>query len=113
MARRPWLGSCVRGAFNVDTISSYESQVKNSIFQVFNGVETEVEAMVFANYAMRQLKESQNPKFSRETSTAFINLLAEMLHREMHSIYGSQVIDYSLDTAVTDAKICLQTERMV
>ena len=87
MARRPWLGSCVRGAFNVDTISSYESQVKNSIFQVFNGVETEVEAMVFANYAMRQLKESQNPKFSRETSTAFINLLAEMLHREMQHLW--------------------------
>ena len=59
----------------MDTISSYESQVKNSIFQVFNGVETEVEAMVFANYAMRQLKESQNPKFSRETSTAFYQSL--------------------------------------
>ena len=113
MARRPWLGSCVRGAFNVDTISSYESQVKNNIFQVFNGVETEVEAMVFANYAMRKLKESQDPKFSRETSAAFINILAEMLHREMHSIYGSQVFDYSIDTAVTDAKICLQSERMV
>lgn len=107
------MGSCVRGVFNVDKISSYESQVKNSIFQVFNGVETEVEAMVFANYAMRKLKESQNPKFSKETSAAFINLLAEMLHREMHSIYGSQVFDYSLDTAVTDAKICLQYERMV
>ena len=75
----------MRGAFKVDTISSYESQVKNSIFQVFNGVETEVEAMVFANYAMRQLKESQNPEFSRETSTAFINLLGEMLHREMEA----------------------------
>ena len=43
----------MRGAFNVDTISSYESQVKNNIFQVFNGVETEVEAMVFAQYANR------------------------------------------------------------
>lgn len=64
----------MRGAFNVDTISSYESQVKNNIFQVFNGVETEVEAMVFANYAMRKLKESQDPKFSRETSAAFINI---------------------------------------
>ena len=103
----------MRGAFSVDTISSYESQVKNNIFQVFNGVETEVEAMVFANYAMRKLKESQDPKFSRETSAAFINILAEMLHREMHSIYGSQVFDYSIDTAVTDAKICLQSERMV
>lgn len=41
----------MRGAFKVDTISSYESQVKNSIFQVFNGVETEVEAMAFANIA--------------------------------------------------------------
>lgn len=110
MAWRPRVGCEIKGGIKfLDANSSYECHVKSGIFRMFNGVETEVEAIVFTNYAIRKLKSSHDPEFSRETSAAFVAPLAEMLYRETHSIYGSQVLDYPMEKAVEDATNILTT----
>ena len=78
---------------------SYPELVKNQIFAEMNGLETEAEALAFAEYAVAHLGGS----FSAAQAKDLVHPLAEMLYRETHSIYGHNVFDYPLEDAIRDA----------
>lgn len=83
---------------------SYRDLVKERIFTEMNGLETEEEALAFAEYAVDRLGSS----FSAAQAKTLTEPLAKMLYRETHSIYGHDVFDYPLLEANRDASRILE-----
>lgn len=83
---------------------TYEERIRANIISEFDGLETQEEAVRFANYAITALKSTIGDPLTLDKAEQYVSPLAHLLHKETHSIYGSGVIDYPEREAETDAR---------
>lgn len=82
----------------------YEDRIRASIIEQFDGLETRDEAVRFANYAITALKSTAGDPLTLDKAEQYVPLLAQLVHQETHSIYGSGVFDYPKWKAAADAR---------
>lgn len=83
---------------------SYEERILARLIEQFDGFETREEALRFANYAITALKSTVGDHLTLDKAEQYVPLLAQLLHKETHSIYGSGVFDYPEWKATADAR---------
>lgn len=83
---------------------TYEERIRANIISEFDGLETQEEAVRFANYAITALKSTIGDPLTLDKAEQYVPPLAHLLHKETHSIYGSGVFDYPEWKAEADAR---------
>lgn len=88
----------------MENSKSYEERIRDGIIEEFDGLETREEAVRFANYAIVALKSTVGGPLTPDKAEQYVPLLAQLLHKETHGIYGSNVFDYPEWKAAADAR---------
>ena len=88
----------------MENSKSYEERIRAGLIEEFDGLETREEAVHFANYAITALKSTVGDPLILNKAEQYVPLLAQLLHRETHSIYGGGVFDYPEWKATADAR---------
>lgn len=88
----------------MENIKTYEECIRTSIIKQFDGLETREEAFRFANYTITALKSTIGDPLTISKAEQYVPLLAQLLYKETHGIYGSNVFDYPEWKAAADAR---------